>query len=116
MKRLWVLIMILSACGCASSKQNDAVFKAIHGGLINGIDTDAQLETIPWSFPSTYMGPYTDIHGFSGTITNDPTSCRRVILFVGKVRETKDWEVFSALLWTNGEWVTLPVTLSNKSK
>ena len=116
MKTIFILIAAILICGCAAPKQTAAVRNAVQNGLITGVDSTAKFETIPWAFPSTYMGPYTDIHGFVGTMTNDPSAYRQMIFFVGKVRDTKEWEVFSALIWANGEWKTLPVMLPPKTK
>ena len=116
MKTLLAILMLTTLCGCASIPQGNAAVDAVKNGRISGIAATDHFSIIPWAFPSTYMGPYSDIAGFSGWRTNDAHQAHTFIFFVGKRTTTKEWEVFSVMTWTNGEWQLLPVTLPKQNK
>ena len=114
MKTSLAILMLIGLCGCSSVSRHKAVQDAVTSGRISGIAPTDCFVTIPWTFPSKFMGPYSEIAGFSGTRTNAPSQPQDFAFFVGKRRTTKQWEVFSALMLTNGLWQTLRVDLPNK--
>ena len=116
MRTILAILVLTALCGCSSISQNDAALDAVKNGRISGIAPSDQFETMPWSFPSTYMGPYSHIAGFSGTRTNIPGHPQPFVFFVGKRTTTKQWEVFSAMAWTNYEWQLLHVNLPKQKE
>ena len=112
MKIVYGILLSIMLCGCSGIQKHEAVKSAIRNNLISGLNASDQFQTTPWSFPSTDMGPYSDIAGFSGTKTNDPNHYQYFVFFVGKLKSTKKWEVFSAMTWTNGTWKLIQVELS----
>jgi len=89
----------------------DAVRDAVRSGWIEGLDNANIFEAIPWAFPSTPMGPYSDLGGFTAIITDGPNKGNTVVFFLGKATETKSWEVFSSMIWKDEKWEPLPVQL-----
>ena len=103
--------MILLVTGCASVNRLDAARNAVDAGLIDGLDNSSQFSAMVWSWPAKPWGPYSDIGGFTATVTNGTYCGHYLTFFLGRSRSTKQWEVFSTFTWEDGKWKALPVTL-----
>ena len=103
--------IVLVGAGCASMDRVSATRDAVHAGLIDGLNESNQFSAIVWSWPSKPWGPYAKLDGLYATITNGPYSGHQAVFFLGKSHKTKEWEVFSTLLWDEGKWRPLSVTL-----
>ncbi len=115
MKKIIISSALAALCiiafGCASIKRLEATADAIHEGLVAGLSSSNHFDAIPWSFPGKPLGPYTKLGGLTASVTDGPDSGRTYVFFLGKSRETKDWEVFSSMKWQDGKWELVPVTL-----
>ena len=105
----------LVGAGCASLDRMKATHDAVHAGLINGLNESNQFSAIVWSWPSKPWGPYAKLDGLYATITNGPYCGHHAVFFLGKSYKTKEWEVFSTLVWDEGKWKPLPVTLPDSN-
>ena len=103
--------VMLVVAGCSSIDRVHATRDAVHAGLIDGLNESNTFSSIAWSWPTKPLGPYTKLDGIYATITNGPYYGHRVVFFLGKSYKTKEWEVFSTLLWDEGKWKPLSVTL-----
>ena len=118
MKR--ILIVCLGAwcvAGCSSVNRAEATKAAIDKGLVQGIPASSHLKAIIWGFPGKPPGPYGKLGGLTAFITtNGPDSARTYVFYLGKSRETKDWEVFASMVWKDGKWEPVPVKLPQEAK
>jgi len=117
MKR--ILIVCLGAwcvAGCSSINRAEATKAAIDKGLVQGIPASSHLNAIVWGFPGKPPGPYGKLGGLTAFIPNGPDSADTYVFYLGKSRETKDWEVFASMVWKDGKWEPVPVKLPQEAK
>jgi hypothetical protein len=74
------------------------------------------LDAIPWSFPAKPLGPYSKLGGLTAYFTNAPDGGRTYVFYLGKSRQTKEWEVFASMMYRDGKWEPVPVKLPQPTK
>jgi hypothetical protein len=111
------LTFCLSGCMSAGTKI-DATRKAVDDHLIQGLTESNKFDSIVWFFPGGDMPVwiYSDISSIASHITDGPEKGRSIVFFLGKSRISKEWEVFAAQIWKNGNWELCPVKLPEYKK
>ena len=115
-RTLIISLGALCVTGCSSLNRGQATRDAIDKGLVGGLSASNHFNATVWSFPAKPLGPYTKLGGLTACVTNSPDSGRTFVFYLGKSRETKDWEVFASMIWQDGKWEPVPVTLPHGAK
>ncbi len=112
MKRTVLMVLaIFCLAGCAGLHRMEATRDSIDKGLVQGIAPSSHFDAIPWSFPSKPLGPYSKLGGLTAYFTNGPDGGHTYVFYLGKSRQTKEWEVFASMIYMDGKWEPVPVRL-----
>lgn len=114
-----VIVAAMFLAGCAVTDKVDAIAKARDGGLIQGMDKDTRMSYrldmgIPSGLSEIHPGPYRSIDQFNVKLYTGLYAGKNATFFVGKSRETAEWEVFSLMVQQDGKWLSIPVQSDRK--
>ncbi len=117
MKRtLLMSLAMVWLAGCTSIHRLEATRDAVDKGLVEGIPPSSRFEAIPWSMPAKPLGPYSKLGGLTAYFTNAPDGGRTYVFYLGKSRQTKEWEVFASMMYRDGKWEPVPVKLPGATR
>ena len=91
-----VVAISLAVClsGCALLDKIEAIGQDVDQGRVQGMTEENEFA---YSIPNFHKGPY---RGLNATF------------FLGKSRESGQWEVFYAMVEKDGKWESIPVKLT----
>ena len=115
-RAILLCLAIVWAAGCSSLSRMQATRDAVDKGLVEGLCASNHFVAVPWSFPSKPLGPYSELGGVTAQVTNGPDGGHTYVFYLGKSRQTKNWEVFSSMVWRDGQWQPVAVRLPDPTK
>ncbi len=105
------VITSLAVClsGCATLEKIEAIDQGVDQGRIQGMTEENKFA---YSVPDFHKGPYAGVEDLNVKVTEGPYKGLNATFFLGKSRQTGEWEVFSAMVEKDGKWESLPVRLT----
>jgi hypothetical protein len=104
-----LLISICMVCvmGCSGLDRWQAVREAVDAGLVDGLTATNHGGAIVWS--SSKVGPYSKLAELPIHVDDAQASERFYVFYMGKSRQTKEWNILKCVMWHDGGWEDVSV-------
>jgi hypothetical protein len=116
-----IIIALIAAAtllaGCATSHKMKVIQHAVDAGRIQGMDKGTKFQYtfgIPLGMSGTHPGPYRSLDDFNVKVETGKYMGKNATFFLGKSRETDEWEVFSVMVEEDGKWRAIPLRSNGK--
>ena len=105
------VVISLAVClsGCAILDKIEAIGQDVDQGRVQGMTEENEFA---YSIPNFHKGPYRGIDDVNVRVVKGPYRGLNATFFLGKSRESGQWEVFYAMVEKDGKWESLPVKLT----
>ena len=103
--------------GCAIPQQIKVTRQAVDAGRIQEMDKETKFQfsyTIPFGMTGIHSGPYSSLDNLNIKVESGVYIGKNATFFIGKSRETNEWEVFSVMVEEDGKWRAIPLRPNGK--
>jgi hypothetical protein len=103
--------------GCATSHKMKVIRQTVDTGRIQGMDKGTTFQYtfgITLGMSGTHPGPYRSLDDFNVKVETGKYMGKNATFFLGKSRETDEWEVFRVMVEEDGKWHVIPLSSNGK--
>lgn len=111
------IMLIVAAtllAGCSPTLKMNVIREAVDAGRIQEMDKETIFQYsvgvgIPSGMSGTHPGPYRSLDDVNVKAVTGKYMGKNATFFLGKSRETDEWEVFSVMVEEDGKWRAIPL-------
>jgi hypothetical protein len=112
--KITLIVAVVLLAGCATGPKMYVIREAVDAGRIQEMDKETIFQYsvgfgIPSGISGTHPGPYRSLDDVNVKAVTGKYMGKNATFFLGKSRETDQWEVFSVMVEEDGKWRAIPL-------